>query len=173
MTGKFFKCEDTVHNITFRDALASDRGGYGILNLYAYGIFKVQDFKKIDKVNIQGVASAVDMVINIGLWLIFLIVYALLVIALTFALFTRAFYLWLIAIFSPLFGLFYYIDGKTKAADDLKSKLSFPVFISLALVPVYVSAALGFGLLFIKMAADTTIRTDNSTFFNQGSESKP
>ncbi len=173
VTGKFFSCGDKTHQLTFKDALASDTGAYGILNIYAYGIFQVQEFKKIDSVNIKGVSSVVDMVINLGLWLIFLVVYALLVLALTFALFTRAFYLWLIAIFSPLFGLFYYLEGKGGFAEDLKKKLSFSVFISLAMVPVYVSAALGFGLLFIKMAEDTTIKTENSTFFNQGSESKP
>lgn len=107
------------------------------------------------------------MVMMVGLWGIFLIVYALLVIALVFALFTRAFYLWIIAIFSPLFGLFYYLEGKGKLAESLKN-LSFTSFLSLALVPVYVSAALAFGLLFIKKAETTSIDPKNSTFFAQG-----
>ena len=84
-----------------------------------------------------------DIVLTVGLWGVFLIVYALLMLALCFALITRAFYLWIIAIFSPLFGLFYYMEGKGKIAESMKN-LSFTSFISLALVPVYVSAALGF-----------------------------
>lgn len=117
----------------------------------------------------QTVGGIVDMLITMGLWTLFLIAYALLVIALLFALFTRAFYLWLIAIFSPLFGLFYYLEGKGKFAESLTKKgFSFGSFISLALVPVYVSAALGFGLMFIKMAADVEIKPENSTFFAEG-----
>lgn len=44
------------------------------------------------------------------------------------------------------------------------------------MVPVYVSAALGFGLMFIKMAADVEIKPENSTFFAEGTKddaSKP
>lgn len=119
--------------------------------------------------NVQTVGAIVDMLVTMGLWTLFLIAYALLVIALLFALFTRAFYLWLIAIFSPLFGLFYYLEGKGKFAESLTKKgFSFGSFISLALVPVYVSAALGFGLMFIKMAADVEIKPENSTFFAEG-----
>lgn len=115
------------------------------------------------------------MIMTLGLWAIFLIVYALLVITLVFALFTRAFYLWIFAIFSPLFGLFYYLEGKGFLAD-LHKKFSFTEFIALAMVPVYVSAALGFGLMFVKMASDVTINPANSTFFAEGSkddQSKP
>ncbi len=156
--------------MTLRDALASDNGAYGILNLYAYDIFKVGDIKKINGVNLKSIGSIVDMVITVGLWGIFLVVYALLVIALVFALFTRAFYLWVIAIFSPLFGLFYYLEGKGKLAESLKN-ISFTSFLSLALVPVYVSAALAFGILFIKKAESTQINPKNSTFFAEGTAS--
>ena len=115
------------------------------------------------------------MLINLGLWAIFLIIYALLVIALVFALFTRAFHLWIFAIFSPLFGLFYYLEGKG-FLENLHKKFGFSEFIALAMVPVYVSAALGFGLMFIKMASEVKINPANSTFFAEDSkddQSKP
>lgn len=157
-----------TNELTFKEALASGNGAYSILNIYAYDIFKVQEIKKIQKVNVETLGAIVDMLLTLGLWALFLIAYALLVIALLFALFTRAFYMWIIAIFSPLFGLFYYLEGKGKFAESLTKKgFSFTSFISLALVPVYVSAALAFGLLFIKMAKDTPLNVENSTFFSQ------
>lgn len=169
VTGKFFSCGKEMNELSFKDALAADKGAYGILNVYAYGIFRVQDFKELDKVNLKSVSSVIDMIINVGLWLLFLIVFAVLVLALTFALFTRAFYLWLIAILSPLFGLFYYLEGKGGFAEDLKKRVGLSTFISLALVPVYTAAALGFGLLFIKMAESAKLDPQNSSFFSKES----
>lgn len=171
--GKFFKCSDDKHeDLTLSEALKADRGAYGILNIYAYDIFRVDKIKDIDGINLKSISGVVDMVLMVGLWGIFLVVYALLVIALVFALFTRAFYLWTIAIFSPLFGLFYYLEGKGKLAESLKN-LSFTSFLSLALVPVYVSAALAFGILFIKKAETTEIKPENSTFFSVGTTGSP
>lgn len=150
--------------MTFGEALGKGKGAYGILNLYAFDIFKVGDMKDIDGANLKSISGVADIVLTVGLAGIFMLVFALLMIALVFALFTRAFYLWVIAIFSPLFGLFYYLEGKGKFAEEFKN-LSFTSFLSLALVPVYVSAALAFGLVFIKKAADTKINPQNSSFF--------
>lgn len=166
--GKFFDCplgKGEVNEVKAKDFLSSDKGPYGILMVYAYDIFRVQEFQAITKDNLKSVSGIVDMLIMLGLWGIFFIVYALILLALVFALFTRAFYLWVMAIFSPLFGLFYYLEGKGKLAESMKS-LSFSSFLSLALVPVYVSAALSFGLIFVKLAADTTLTPENSTFFS-------
>ncbi len=169
VSGKFFKCSEETNTVLFKDFLASDKGTYGILNLYAYDVFKVQKIKEIDGVNLKSMGNIADLVITIGLWGIFLIVYALLMLTLCFALLTRAFYLWVIAIFSPLFGLFYFLEGKGKFAEQMKD-FSFTSFISLALVPVYVSAALAFGLLFIKKAENAPISPENSSFFSAGTK---
>jgi hypothetical protein len=159
--------------MTFRDILASDKGAYGILNVYAYGIFKVQDLKKIDSLNLKSVGSVLDIIISTGIWVLFLFIFALLVLALTFALFTRAMYMWLIAVFSPLFGLFYFMEGKGKFAEEYGKKIGFASFVSLAMVPVYAAAALGFGLLFLKMVESAPIIAENSSFFSDatGNES--
>lgn len=53
--------------------------------------------------------------------------------------------LWLYAIFSPLFALMYVTGSKHKSLE----KFSIKEFLSLAMVPVYVSAALAFGLMFL------------------------
>lgn len=114
--------------------------------------------------NLKSIGDITDLILQVGLAGMFFLVYALLLLALVFALFTRAFYLWVIAIFSPLFGLFYYLEGKGKFAEEFKN-LSFTSFLSLALVPVYVSAALAFGLVFVKKASLTKIDPKNSSFF--------
>lgn len=57
--------------------------------------------------------------------------------------------------FSPLFALNHVLDFKS---DGLKSLKQFSVekFISLALVPVYVSTALAFGLMFLGLVMGAT-----------------
>lgn len=68
-----------------------------------------------------------------------------------YALFTRAVMLWMYAMFSPIFALNYVIGDKLKSLE----KLSIAKFISLAMVPVYVSAALAFGLMFLSLVMNT------------------
>lgn len=57
--------------------------------------------------------------------------------------------LWMYAIFSPLFALNYVLGDKLK--DKGADKFTIKEFISLAMVPVYVSAALAFGLMFLSL----------------------
>ena len=53
-TAKFFSCSEAKHEVKFREAL-NGKGTYGILNLYAYDVFKVDQIKKIDGVNLKSV----------------------------------------------------------------------------------------------------------------------
>jgi len=54
--------------------------------------------------------------------------------------------------FSPAFGLLYFFEKGKEGVGDGDAKFSITEFISLALVPVYVSAALSFGLVFLFVA---------------------
>jgi len=63
--------------------------------------------------------------------------------------------LWLFAMFSPLFALNYVMDFKGSLKDSV-GKLSVTKFLSLAMVPVYVSAALAFGLMFLGLVMGAT-----------------
>ena len=76
-------------------------------------------------------------------------IFGVLIIAIVYALFSRAVMLWLYAMFSPLFALNYVLGGSKSKAMEKLSKFDIKHFISLALVPVYVSAALAFGLMFL------------------------
>lgn len=60
--------------------------------------------------------------------------------------------LWLYAMFSPFFALNYVLGDKAKKLE----KFTIHEFISLALVPVYVSAALAFGLMFLGLVMGAT-----------------
>lgn len=80
--------------------------------------------------------------------LLFAIVFTVILIALVLVLFTRVIKMWMYAIFSPLFALKYFLSDKIDK-DNAIAKFDFKEFIGLAMVPVVVSAALGFGFMFI------------------------
>lgn len=67
--------------------------------------------------------------------------------------------LWGFAMFSPLFALNYFFEHVKMGEKAKKSIEEFTIskFISLALVPVYVAAALAFGLMFIGSVVNMNI----------------
>jgi hypothetical protein len=83
-----------------------------------------------------------------GMSVLFAMVFMVILIALVIVLFTRVIRMWMYAIFSPLFALRYFLSDKVDK-DGLLSKFEFKEFIGLAMVPVTVSAALGFGFMFL------------------------
>lgn len=127
----------------------SNGGAYNLLSVYAYGIFRIQDYKTIDFKELKGISNIGNIVSKLSFGLIFFVVFGILLIAIVYALFSRAVMLWMFAIFSPLFALNHVIgDSKSESLKKL-SEFSISHFISLAMVPVYVSAALAFGLMFL------------------------
>ena len=84
----------------------------------------------------------------------FFLVFIILLIAIVFALLTRAIMLWLYAIFSPLISLAYFFDGKL--FGDAGEHFAIKNIISLALVPVCIAGATSFGLVFVAKAAKAT-----------------
>ena len=96
---------------------------------------------------VDGVKTFASLTIKVIFDLIFIVVFLLLMIALFMALFARGTWLWLYAMFSPVFWLLFFF-GKAKEGV-WEQKFGIGEFIKLALVPVYVSAALAFWLMFI------------------------
>ena len=129
----------------------SDSNGwaYNLLSVYAYGIFHVEKYMDMTKNQIEKweVDKVVKVVQKLGFGIVFFVVFGILVIAIVYALFSRAIMLWLYAMFSPIFALNYVLGSKNKSLE----KLTVKEFISLAMVPVYVSAALSFGLMFLSL----------------------
>ncbi len=130
-------------------------GPYSMLTVYAYNVFKIQEYKEIN--NVSKWIKAIFQVFNKLLFgAIIFAIFSLLIVAIVFALFTRAFELWIITMFSPLLTLSIALPDSMKSGEAFKKHLSFKNLISLAMVPVFVSAALSFGLLFIGLLMNGT-----------------
>ncbi len=144
------------------ELLKSD-GVYGLLNIYTYGIFSLDQLSQINGQEVDSFTSLFKIGINLIVILLFAIIYFILMVSLCLALFVRWMWLWMYMIFSPVFGLLYFFD---KSKDwFMEGKFSISEFVSLAMVPVYVSAALAFGLLFIFVAGSSFSNESDSDGF--------
>lgn len=155
---KSVNCEDEKQKdqcLTISQFLSNSNGGaYNLLSVYAYGIFHVEKYMNIEKGQLeQGILNNVtDIFKKLGFGIVFFVVFGILVIAIVYALFSRAIMLWMYAIFSPIFALNHVLGSKNKSLE----KFTIKEFISLAMVPVYVSAALAFGLMFLSLVMNPT-----------------
>lgn len=136
---------------------------YAVVNYYLYNIVNqetIWEFKKAATENnlSEESFSPTALVVNILLTMmtVFLNIIALLVlfvifVMLFFALMTRVIMLWLYIMFSPFLALAYFF-GK----DWWKSfeSFNFSKFLSLAMVPVYVAAALSFWIVIMTNMKD-------------------
>lgn len=142
------------------------------MSYYAYGVFHIQDYKIITGQNLGSIKDAMNLSVNLIIALIMFLAFFLITIALVFALFSRALYFWAIAIFSPLLSLRYFFDGKLGGFGD--SWLSVSSIVGLAMVPVYVAAALSFGLIFTSAVTTTTFDgSSESTYMKVDNSSTP
>ncbi len=131
---------------------------FWIMTVYTYGIMSVDGQWKIYSENfaVNGIANLFDLWVKVIFDLIFVIVYFLLMIALALALFVRWVYLWFYAMLSPIFWLLYFFKKeKDWVWWDVGKRFNLKEFVSLAFVPVYVSAALAFWLLFLFAAGNS------------------
>lgn len=168
-TKGLFECAQTKEEqLTFVEIIenfSKSDSVYGIMYLYTYGIMDLDDVDILSLQELAGklqgdgevngtsiIATLSDLTFKVIFNLAFLIVYLVLLSALFIALFVRGILLWWYVMLSPFFGLSYFLWK-----DVGWEKFSVKEFISLALVPVYVSLALSFGLLFLYMAGQSAI----------------
>lgn len=144
--------------------LLTSNGIYWLLNIYTYGIFSIDDLSKINGEEISTFSSLFKISMNLLLVLLLAIVYFILMVSLFLALFVRWVWLWMYMVFSPVFGLLFFF-GKSKENGFMDGKFSISEFISLAMVPVYVSAALAFWLVFIFVAGTSFSEKGDSSGF--------
>ena len=124
---------------------------FGILNIYTYGIFELDQAQLLFPGDIETSArSWTDLAFKTIFNVIVVLIYWILVVTLAMALIVRGIWLWVYMIFSPVFWLLYFF-GKDKDWF-MDGKFSLTELIGLAFVPVYVAGALSFGLLFIFVA---------------------
>lgn len=128
---------------------------FGIVSIYTYWVLAIDGFDTISQKNISfdGVKKITDLWVKVIFDIIFVLAYCILMIALFMALFTRWVRLWIFTMLSPLFWLMYFFD-KSSWWEGFMKKFNFKQFISVAMVPVYVSAALSFWMVFILVASD-------------------
>lgn len=126
---------------------------FGVISVYTYGILKVQDFDTTSGIDLETIKTIADLIFKIFFDILFVLVYMLLMVALFLALFVRWIRLWIYMMLSPAFGLLYFFGKSGDGFGKTGEKFNIKEFIALALVPVYVSAALSFGLVFILVAS--------------------
>ena len=146
--GKFFYC--TWEKVNLSETLKSST--FWLISIYTYWILsleKLSDISKpeLDKKTIQNIW---DLIIKVVFNFLFVIVYMLLLVTLWIVLAVRWIYLWIYIMISPIFWLMYFFDKGEWWWDSVLSKFNVKQFISLALIPVYVTLALSFWLLFIQ-----------------------
>lgn len=145
-TSEWNSCSSGKWCISPRQFLESGGGMYGYMMVYAYGIFKINEVKKINT-NIDAVKSLVDI---INQWLvgsIMFLVFWILTLALIFMLMTRAMMLWVYTIFSPFLTLDFVLGGSL--LKNVSDSFSIKEFIGLAFVPAVVGLSLSFGLVIV------------------------
>ncbi len=177
--GEIIRCEKDGAQKTLKEILSGqDANGdgvnnsiYGIISVYTYGILSLDQLDTITGADLSTIKGLADLVLTILFDILFVVIYLLLMIALFLALLVRGIRLWIFMMLSPVFWLLYFF-GKTKdAAGEWLDKFTPKEFISLALVPVYVSAALAFGLVFILVASEwikEQSQTDNLNKIDAG-----
>lgn len=140
--------------ITIWDFIKDNGGLYSIMTIYTYWVMKLSDKGLIDSIDItKWIKTLWWLSLKWIFDILFLIVYWLLMIALFLAFMTRWFALWFYAMFSPVFWLLYYLwKWKEWIGSEASKNFNLHEFIALAFVPVYVSAALSFWLLFLLTA---------------------
>ena len=153
------KCRDEEGKVSIADILSWEsweeginNSMFGIINVYTYGILRIQELDTLKRIDLTSITAIADLVLKIVFDLLFVVVYFLLMVALFLALFARWVRLWIYAMLSPAFWLLYFFWKSADGVGSDKNKFSIKEFIALALVPVYVAAALSFGLVFILVA---------------------
>lgn len=144
-------CNEKDKNGKLTDLLQWN-GIYSIMYYYTFAVMKFDDYWKIFSWDIWGwINSIIALLFKTWFSILFIIIYAILIIALWMALFIRWVRFWMFAMFSPVFWLFYFFK-KDGWWDGAAKNFSVKNLISLAMVPVYVSWALVFGLVFLMVA---------------------
>lgn len=144
---------------------------YWLIASYTYWVISID---KLDTIDLKTIASWVkdiwSLIVKIWFDLIFILVYAILMITLGIALATRWIYLWIYTIISPVFWLMYFFWKKDWWWEWFIKNFSITEFIALAMVPVYTMLALSFWLLFM-FVIWSSISTPNEASNNTSSVS--
>ncbi len=151
MTGENFwkspvNCvDDRSKCIAPKDFLTQSSWIYGSMIVYAYGVFKIQEYGNITTKTDQ-IKVVTQIIHQSFIGAIMFLVFWILTIALIVMLLARAVMLWLYTIFSPFLTLELVMwDMMKKVSDDFSIK----EFVWLAFIPAIIWLALSFGLIVV------------------------
>ena len=135
---------------------------FSIISIYTYWILNIDGLDDFDK---KEAITWIDTIIELSIkWIIdilFVLIMFILIISLWLALFVRWIWLWIYTMFSPVFWLLYFFDKWEWWWEWVTKNFNLKEFINLALVPVYVAAALSFWLLFLFITSNWITKQDN------------
>lgn len=154
------KCKSDADKKTLEEFFKEGKSLNSIISIYTYWIMNIEENWKLFSWDLNSIKEILDLWVKAVFDILFIVVYFLLMIALMMALFVRWVYIWMFLVLSPLFGLMFFFWDKW-GWDWVMKKFSIKEFINLALIPVYVWAALAFGLLFIIVAGQWLVTEDN------------
>jgi hypothetical protein len=146
--GKFFYC--TWDKVKLSTSLQTST--FWLISIYTYWILNLEKLSDISKPEIdkETITNIWDLIVKVVFNFLFVIVYMLLLVTLWIVLAVRWMYLWIYMMISPVFWLIYFFDKGEWWWESVLSKFNIKQFLSLALIPVYVTLALTFWLLFIQ-----------------------
>ncbi len=143
---------------------------YSVMYYYTFSVMKFDSYWKVFSQDViaWGIRDILALIFKTWFSLIFIVIYAILIITLWIALFVRWIWFWIFAMLSPVFWLLHFFNhghGWWDGHGNPLQKLSIKNLISLWMVPVYVSAALAFWIIFINtawswIAKNELIKTD-------------
>ena len=158
---KIYNCEG--EKLSISQVIHNPDSIFWIISIYTYWILRID---KLDTLEKKEVTEWINVIIDLWIkWIIdilFVLVMLILIVSLWLALFTRWVWLWIYAMFSPIFWLLYFFDKSEWWWDWATKNFNIKEFINLALVPVYVAAALSFWLLFIFIASQWLTKSTDS-----------
>ncbi len=109
-TGNLYECSKERKEQKIGDFFKSEKSAYGVLTVYAYSIFNLDDLKTVKEFNFESMKTVTNVGLQVVVGLVFFVVFAILLLAIVAALFSRAVMLWIYAIFSPVFSLNYFFE---------------------------------------------------------------
>ncbi len=146
----FFYCEFLSKAKPIKDVLFKKVGDEykvgGLLWVYTFWVMDVGSLDEISEKKLSDIKTIFQLSAKVLFDIVFVLVYLVILIALFLALFVRVIVLWIYMMLSPVFWLLYF---SSKWLWKFSEKFNIKEFFALAMVPVYVAAALSFWMMFL------------------------
>ena len=154
-SSNWFSCDEDIEwwnttGVSLKDSFEKwdvNTSIFATISMYTYGVIQIDKLDQFTSSDLAaGIQSSIWFVVKLVIDVLFILIYVILMFALTLVLITRGFYIWMYVMLSPIFWLMYFFE-KWNGWDGFLWKFSIKEFVALAMVPVYTLLALSFGML--------------------------